>query len=136
MAILVILGLSGWMAFTLYQQHQAPKVTAEPPVPPRDERLESFVDQGRALLAKGELAAAKEQFQKASGVNEADLRVQEGLAMVAVLDIKDLSRIAPGLCTNDLPSLHGQRVCIAPASARTTRAISCLGPTGFRMTAS
>jgi len=74
------------MAFTLYQQHQAPKVTAEAPVPPKDDRLETFIDQGRQLLAKGELGAAKEQFQKASGVNEADPRVQEGLAMVAVLD--------------------------------------------------
>ncbi len=74
------------MAFTLYRQQQAPKVTAEAPTPPRDERLEAFIDQGRQLLAKGELGAAKEQFQKASGVNETDPRVQEGLTMVAVLD--------------------------------------------------
>ncbi len=86
LAILVILGLSGWTAFTLYRQYTAPKVTAEVPVPVKNERLESFIDQGRQRLAKGDLLAAGEQFQKASGLSESDPRVLEGLAMVALLD--------------------------------------------------
>jgi len=84
LAILVILGLSGWTAFTLYQQYRMPKVTAEVPVPVKNERLETFINQGRQRLAAGELLAAKEQFQKASGLSESDPRVLEGLAMVAV----------------------------------------------------
>jgi hypothetical protein len=86
LAILVILGLSGWTAFTLYRQYTMPKVTAEAPIPVKNARLETFIDQGRQLLDKGDLHAAEEQFQKASGLSESDPRVQEGLAMVALLD--------------------------------------------------
>jgi hypothetical protein len=77
----LILGLSGWTAFTIYERltRSRDTVAATPEV---DSRVEAFVTQGRQHLAKGELKAAEQAYTKASGVAEGDPRVLEGLAMV------------------------------------------------------
>jgi hypothetical protein len=81
---LLILGLSGWTAFTLYERVRAPSAETPPAQPEPDSRVESFLAAARTHLVKGELEAAAEQLHKASGLSEKDPRVLEGLAQVEV----------------------------------------------------
>jgi len=81
---LLILGLSGWTAFTVYERLVAarqPVIAAEPK---SDPKLEAFLAESRTLFEKGDLAAAEQQLHKASGVADKDERVLEGLAMIRV----------------------------------------------------
>lgn len=81
---LLILGLSGWTAFTIYERlTRGAQTTVVGPV--SDSRLEAFLAAGHKHLAAGELQAADQEYTKASGVNDADAGVLEGLAMVRLL---------------------------------------------------
>jgi hypothetical protein len=83
---IIMLGLAGWTAFTLYERFRpaaaAPAASAQPA---QDDRVEGFVAAARKHLAKGEIDQAQEQLHKASGLAEGDLRVLEGLAVVEVM---------------------------------------------------
>jgi hypothetical protein len=80
----LILGLSGWTAFTVYEKLVAarePAIAAEPKDNPK---LEAFVGEALKLYEKGDLEAAEQQLHKASGIADKDERVHEGLANIAV----------------------------------------------------
>ena len=82
--LVVAMGLAGWSAFTLYERMGGSALFGAPTAP-KDERLEGFVAAGQKALEVGDLEVASEQLIKASGLNEADPRVQEGLVLVEVV---------------------------------------------------
>jgi hypothetical protein len=80
--LVVMMGAAGWAAYTVKERGLlGPQISAEPTV---DARLETFIGDAQMKLVAGDLVGAGEQFQKASGVNESDPRVREGLVLVDV----------------------------------------------------
>lgn len=81
--LVVAMAAAGWASFTLYERTRATAEVAPEPVP-RDE-IAPYVDAAQAHLLAGELHEADVQLTKASGLDEEDGRVLEGLALVEVL---------------------------------------------------
>ncbi len=83
-ALVVAMGAAGWASFTLYERARTvtPDVAAAPV--PEDE-IAPYVDSAQAHLVEGRLDEADVQLTKASGLDDKDERVLEGLALVEVL---------------------------------------------------
>lgn len=82
--LLVLAVLLGVVGFAVYRQYLRPSA-AGPATEAADARLDPFLARGDELLVVGDLDGAKEQYMKASGVNDRDPRVLLGLARVEIL---------------------------------------------------
>ena len=83
-ALVLAMGAAGWASFTLYERTRAaaPDVA---PVPVPEDEIAPYVDAAQEHLLEGRLDDADVQLTKASGLDERDERVLEGLALVEVL---------------------------------------------------
>jgi hypothetical protein len=84
LVLVLTMGAAGWAAYTLYER----TVVVAAPVPevtvPTD-GVAKFIEEAQGHLLKGDLEDARAEFLKASGVDDGDERVLEGLALVAVM---------------------------------------------------
>ena len=98
-ALVLAMGAAGWASFTLYERTRvAPETEVAPAPVPKDE-IAPYVDAAQAHLLEGKLDEADVQLTKASGLDEKDERVLEGLALVEVLRAERVwwqSELRPG----------------------------------------
>jgi tetratricopeptide (TPR) repeat protein len=80
---LLIVGLAAVGGFTLLKRYSPSAETA--PGTELDSRVSEFVKQGDQLLANGDIEGAKDQYIRASGINESDPRVTGGLARIELI---------------------------------------------------
>lgn len=83
-ALVVAMGAAGWASFTLYERTRGAAPDVAPAPVPEDE-IAPYVDAAQAHLVEGRLDEADVQLTKASGLDDEDERVLEGLALVEVL---------------------------------------------------
>jgi len=83
LVLVLAMGAAGWASYTLYERARADAAPAPSPVP-KDE-IAPYVDKAQAHLVAGRLDEADVELTKASGLDEEDERVLEGLALVEVL---------------------------------------------------
>lgn len=83
-ALVLAMGAAGWASFTLYERTRTAVPDVAPAPVPKDE-IAPYVDAAQAHLLEGRLEEADVQLTKASGLDEKDERVLEGLALVEVL---------------------------------------------------
>ncbi len=95
LAGLLVLGGLSVVAVAVVKRNAASSSSANDAHPP-NEKVTRLLAEGDRLLLAGELGAAREQFVRASGVDESDPRILHALARVAVVQA-DLAWLAARL---------------------------------------
>ncbi len=119
---LLLLGLTAFSGYVGYQKWGDKPAAASAvgsATPQHDARLQQLLKTGHQQLHDGQLDAAMEQFQKASGVAENDPQVHEALCSVQVARAEgSFLRMRLGLAPLKQLEQHAERAYRAIASAR------------------